>query len=87
MHDAFDSLTAVHMLNFGPGYHGWQGYYSANFAGCVSPEYLFRGSVSEDGSEHYMEIIWMLVILTTDIGITALEIALGMRCGILDLRQ
>lgn len=55
--DALDNSTAVHMLNFGPGYGGSGGDEKNNHGGAVSPRYLFRGSVSEDKSEKYIDII------------------------------
>jgi len=57
VHDAIDALTAVHVLNFGPGYHGWIGQFDSGWDGCTSPEYLFRGSVSADGSIPSIDII------------------------------
>jgi hypothetical protein len=53
--DALDTVIAVHKLNFGPGYHGSKGYGSSQF-GMMSPLYLFKGSVSEDKSIHYIDI-------------------------------
>jgi len=57
VHDALDNVIAVHMINFGPGYHGWTGNSADEWRGCVSREYLFRGSVSEDASDNYIDII------------------------------
>jgi hypothetical protein len=55
--EALDEMTAAHMLNFGPGYHGWIGAYNAGWDGCASPEYLFRGSVSADGATPFIDVI------------------------------
>ena len=57
VHDALDNVTAVHMINFGPGYHGWTGSSRDDWRGCTSREYLFRAAVSSNRSEHYIDII------------------------------
>jgi len=57
VHDTIDNITEVHMINFGPGYHGWCGRYDSDFDGTTSPEYFFRGSVSENSLEPYIDVI------------------------------
>lgn len=57
VHDAIDSILAVDgILNMGPGYHGSKEWLPTG-EGSTSPEYLFRGSVSADRSETYIDVI------------------------------
>jgi hypothetical protein len=55
--EALDNITAVHILNFGPGYHGWRGYEYNDGDGAASREYIFRGSVSADQSTAYLDVV------------------------------
>ncbi|EKE16333.1 MAG: hypothetical protein ACD_11C00020G0038 [uncultured bacterium] len=57
VHDALLELFGgVDLLNMGPGYHGSKEWMSDG-RGSSSPEYLFRGSVSADASEAYVDVI------------------------------
>lgn len=57
VHDALLELFGgVDLLNMGPGYHGSKEWMSDG-RGSSSPEYLFRGSVSADASEAYVDIL------------------------------
>lgn len=58
VHDALDdpTITQGHLLNYGPGYHGGKQFNSTG-VGASSPHYLFRGSVSADGSEPYIDVM------------------------------
>lgn len=52
-----DTLTTVHKLNVGPGYHGWIGSSTYDWQGMFAAEYYFKGSQSEDGTTKYVDAI------------------------------